>query len=158
MQGVAPVWLRTTPYSNFVIVFGPFLAHFAALTHRTRVVRHALLGPHGGSRADWCLESGAVVYLGLFRSVDVIHNAKLGQNGVEWLRFQADNDAYRSAADEVMAAAKVPVIDLFGFTSGLGPSSDLYVGLGVLTVALPISTPSPVPFKGSRDLRGSATC
>ena len=39
-------------------------------------------------------------------------------------RFAADCDAYNAAADAVMAAAGVPVIDLHTFTRNLGP--DLY--------------------------------
>ena len=35
------------------------------------------------------------VWLRTTPSDDAIHNAKLGQKGVEWYRFQADNDAYR---------------------------------------------------------------
>ena len=39
-------------------------------------------------------------------------------------RFAADNLSYNQAADEIMAAAGVPSIDLHSFTTNLGP--DLY--------------------------------
>jgi lysophospholipase L1-like esterase len=39
-------------------------------------------------------------------------------------RFAADCDAYNAAADAVMGGARVPAIDLYGFTKNLG--NDLY--------------------------------
>ena len=49
-----------------------------------------------------------------------VHN----RPGMDFHRFAADCDAYNAAADAVMAAAGVPVIDLHTFTRNLGP--DLY--------------------------------
>ena len=49
-----------------------------------------------------------------------VHN----RPGMAFHRFAADCDAYNAAADAVMAAAGVPVIDLHTFTRNLGP--DLY--------------------------------
>ncbi len=50
-----------------------------------------------------------------------IHNA----NGVGFLRFNADHEAYQLTADEIMREANIPVIDLHSFTANLGP--DLYI-------------------------------
>ncbi|MCG3147499.1 MAG: hypothetical protein PCFJNLEI_00939 [Verrucomicrobiae bacterium] len=50
-----------------------------------------------------------------------IHNAR---PGMEFFRYAADLAAYNAAADAIMAAAGVPVIDLYTFTVNLGP--DLY--------------------------------
>jgi lysophospholipase L1-like esterase len=50
-----------------------------------------------------------------------IHNAR---PGIEFYRYAADVLAYNEAADEIMATAGVPVIDLYTFTVNLGP--DLY--------------------------------
>jgi lysophospholipase L1-like esterase len=47
-----------------------------------------------------------------------VHNAR---PNMTFHRFAADVDAYNAAADAVMAAAGVPVIDLFSFTRNLGP-------------------------------------
>lgn len=49
-----------------------------------------------------------------------VHNVR----STTFHRFAADCAAYNAAADEVMAAANVPSINLFGFTHALGP--DLY--------------------------------
>ena len=49
-----------------------------------------------------------------------VHN----RPGMTTLRFAADGEAYNKAADEIMAAAKIPIIDLCTFTHNLGP--DLY--------------------------------
>ena len=46
-----------------------------------------------------------------------VHN----RPGMAFHRFAADCDAYNAAADQVMAAAGVPAIDLYGFTKALGP-------------------------------------
>lgn len=43
---------------------------------------------------------------------------------VSFYRFAADCAAYNQAADHIMTAAGVPIIDLFTFTNNLGP--DLY--------------------------------
>ncbi len=51
---------------------------------------------------------------------DAIHN----QRQVDFQRFTADCQAYNQVADEVMAAAGVPSLDLYSFTHTLGP--DLY--------------------------------
>ena len=51
---------------------------------------------------------------------EAVHNARQPQ----FHRFAADNRAYAAVADEVMAAAGVPSIDLYTFTTNLGP--DLY--------------------------------
>ena len=48
---------------------------------------------------------------------EAVHNAR----SVGFHRFAADCDAYNRAADEVMAAAGVPSIDLHTFTLALGP-------------------------------------
>ena len=50
-----------------------------------------------------------------------IHNA----NGVGFQRYNADHEAYNRVADEIMAEANIPVIDLHSFTANLGP--DLYI-------------------------------
>jgi lysophospholipase L1-like esterase len=50
-----------------------------------------------------------------------IHNA----NGVGFLRYNPDHETYQHTADEIMAEAKIPVIDLHTFTANLGP--DLYI-------------------------------
>jgi len=47
---------------------------------------------------------------------EAVHNARVS----EFHRFFADCRAYNTAADEVMAQARVPVIDLYGFTLNLG--------------------------------------
>ena len=44
--------------------------------------------------------------------------------GMAFHRFAADCEMYNAAADDVMAAAGVPMIDLYTFTRNLGP--DLY--------------------------------
>ncbi len=49
---------------------------------------------------------------------EAVHNAR---PGIAFHRFAADCDAYNRAADEVMAASGVPVIDLHSFTLALGP-------------------------------------
>jgi lysophospholipase L1-like esterase len=46
-----------------------------------------------------------------------VHN----RPGMKFHRFAADCEAYNAAADRVMSGAGVPVIDLFTFTSNLGP-------------------------------------
>lgn len=51
---------------------------------------------------------------------EAVHN----RPGVKFHRFAADCDAYNAAADAVMAEARVPAIDLYGFTRNLG--DDLY--------------------------------
>jgi len=51
---------------------------------------------------------------------EAVHNARQSQ----FHRFSADNRAYNAVADEVMAAAGIPSIDLYTFTANLGP--DLY--------------------------------
>jgi len=51
---------------------------------------------------------------------EAVHNARNN----EFHRFSADGRAYNAVADEVMAAAAVPSIDLYTFTLNLGP--DLY--------------------------------
>ncbi len=48
---------------------------------------------------------------------DAVHNSR----NVGFHRFAADCAAYNRAADEVMAAAGVPSIDLYTFTANLGP-------------------------------------
>jgi lysophospholipase L1-like esterase len=47
-----------------------------------------------------------------------VHNAR---PNMTFHRFAADVDAYNAAADAAMAAAGVPVIDLFTLTRNLGP-------------------------------------
>jgi len=47
-----------------------------------------------------------------------VHNAR---PGMEFFRYAADGLTYNQAADEIMAAADVPVIDLYTFTVNLGP-------------------------------------
>lgn len=49
-----------------------------------------------------------------------VHN----REGMDFHRFSADCDAYNHAADQIMASAGVPVIDLHTFTLNLG--EDLY--------------------------------
>lgn len=51
---------------------------------------------------------------------EAVHN----REGMEFHRFAADCAAYNRAADRVMTAAEVPMIDLHTFTVNLGP--DLY--------------------------------
>ena len=51
---------------------------------------------------------------------EAVHNAPTR----EFHRFAADNDAYRAVATELMTAAGVKMIDLYTFTTQLGP--DLY--------------------------------
>lgn len=46
-----------------------------------------------------------------------VHNAR----DVGFLRYNADHEAYQKIADEIMAEAKIPVIDLHTFTANLGP-------------------------------------
>jgi len=53
--------------------------------------------------------------------VDAIHNTRQQQ----FHRFAADVDHYNAIADRIMAAQRIPTIDLFGFTQTLG--DDLYV-------------------------------
>ena len=51
---------------------------------------------------------------------EAVHN----RGRMEFLRFSADNIAYNRVADQVMSEAGVPAIDLYTFTTNLGP--DLY--------------------------------
>jgi lysophospholipase L1-like esterase len=51
---------------------------------------------------------------------EVVHN----REGMGFYRFAADCEAYNRAADEVMRAHGVPIIDLYTFTHNLG--EDLY--------------------------------
>lgn len=50
-----------------------------------------------------------------------VHNTR---PNMAFHRFRADNDAYNAAADTIMRAAGIPIIDLHAFTLALG--SDLY--------------------------------
>jgi lysophospholipase L1-like esterase len=52
---------------------------------------------------------------------EAVHNAR----NTQFHRFAADGIAYNAVADEVMAAAGIPSIDLYTFTANLGP--DLYL-------------------------------
>jgi lysophospholipase L1-like esterase len=52
---------------------------------------------------------------------EAVHNVR----NTQFHRFAADGIAYNAVADEVMAAAGVPSIDLYTFTANLGP--DLYI-------------------------------
>lgn len=51
---------------------------------------------------------------------EAVHNTA----PIEFHRYAADCDAYNAAADQIMADAAVPTIDLHGFTQNLG--DDLY--------------------------------
>ncbi len=53
--------------------------------------------------------------------LDAIHN---NYPNMQFHRYAADVAAYNAAADDVMLGARAEVIDLFGFTQGLGP--DVY--------------------------------
>lgn len=50
---------------------------------------------------------------------EAIHN----HAGMAFHRFAADNVRYNSAADVVMQAANVPILDLYTFTRNLGPGT-----------------------------------
>jgi lysophospholipase L1-like esterase len=50
--------------------------------------------------------------------IDDVHN----RHGLTFHRHAADVTAYNAAADRIMRAAGVPVIDLHGFTVSLGPN------------------------------------
>lgn len=54
---------------------------------------------------------------------DLIHNKN---PSLGFFRFSADVEAYNRVADEVMKAADIPVIDLEGFTKGLGTDDVLF--------------------------------
>jgi lysophospholipase L1-like esterase len=47
-----------------------------------------------------------------------VHNQR---PGMAFHRFAADCAAYNAAADGIMTAARVPLVDLHGFTANLGP-------------------------------------
>ncbi|TVR45969.1 MAG: SGNH/GDSL hydrolase family protein [Planctomycetota bacterium] len=55
--------------------------------------------------------------------LDNIHNRR---PGIRFHRHAADVDAYNACADQLMAAAGIPIIDLHAFTLGLGDAIDLY--------------------------------
>jgi polygalacturonase/lysophospholipase L1-like esterase len=59
-----------------------------------------------------------VVWMRTTPVVDEIHNAK----STAFHRFASDLTAYNQAADEVMCAAGVPVVDLHGFTASFVPA------------------------------------
>jgi len=56
-------------------------------------------------------------------SNDLIHNKN---PALGFFRFSADVEAYNHVADEVMKVADIPVIDLAGFTKGLGTDEELF--------------------------------
>jgi lysophospholipase L1-like esterase len=62
-----------------------------------------------------------VVWVRTTPVVDAVHNRKPGR----FLRFAADVDAYNAAADAVMRAAGVPIVDLHDFSRRFG--SEAYV-------------------------------
>lgn len=51
----------------------------------------------------------------------LVEDARHNKPGARFFRYSADNDAYIAAADEIMRAGGVPVIDLHSFTRKLGP-------------------------------------
>ena len=62
-----------------------------------------------------------VVWVRTTPVADEIHNSR----STSFKRYNADVLAFNAAADQVMAKAGIPVIDLYTFTSNLG--SDLYI-------------------------------
>jgi len=58
------------------------------------------------------------------RSTPCDENVHNSRPKMEFHRYSADIIAYNQAADEIMTAAGVPIIDLYTFTLNLGP--DLY--------------------------------
>ena len=53
--------------------------------------------------------------------VEAIHN----HPGMQFHRFAADCEAYNQAADEIMAEANIPSIDLNRFTRSLGTDEEI---------------------------------
>jgi lysophospholipase L1-like esterase len=60
-----------------------------------------------------------VVWVRTTPVVDAVHNRKPGRV----LRFAADVDAYNAAADAVMRAAGIPIVDLHEFSRRFGPEA-----------------------------------
>lgn len=52
---------------------------------------------------------------------EAVHNSR---PSITFHRFAADGEAYNAAADQIMAEANIPSIDLYTFTKNMGP--DLY--------------------------------
>lgn len=70
-----------------------------------------------------CREAGIrLVWVRSTPVVDEIHNSRAST----FHRFADDLEVYNACADEVMRAAGVLVIDLHGFTRGLGDDSEIY--------------------------------